>query len=33
MQKSDFGENFLHAIFSQVNTFPNEEMVFLESVK
>ena len=26
MQKSDFGENFLHKNFSQVNTFPNEEI-------
>ena len=33
MQKLDFGENFLHTIFSQVNTFPNEEIAILESVK
>ena len=33
MQKSDFGENFLHKNFSQVNTFPNEEIAILESVK
>ena len=33
MQKSDFGENILHKNFSQVNTFPNEEIAILESVK